>query len=198
MRTYFWILTACITLISCQKKTGNTAEQQLRTENFKLKQENDSLKRLIAQNDTPLLKEDTISKITAPNVSSATPKASDVIPKLPGRHALTLQWISWDYPGSVMITAGEDGWYKITGLQVDRKNSSNYLKINGRIRPLNNRELEFDGIIESKVETINAGEPCIRKGKKLYKATGTRKYWRLQDMINCEGGMVTDYVDIYF
>lgn len=191
MRTYLSLLTACICLAACKNKTGNTSEQQLRTENFRLKQENDSLKQLLARTDPSYLKTDTVSKITAPEASAGYPKIS-------GEHALTLQWISWDIPGSVTITEAEGGWYKINGQQIDTKNNRNYLKINGKIKPLSAAELEFDGTIESKVDMINAGKPCIRTGRKLFKATGTRKYWRLQDMINCEGGTVTDYIDIYF
>jgi hypothetical protein len=32
----------------------------------------------------------------------------------------------------------------------------------------------------------------------LFKSTKGRKYWRMQDMENCEGSGVVDYVDIYF
>lgn len=193
MRNYFSLLLACVLLSGCIKRTGNTSEQQLRTENFNLKRENDSLKRLLAQNEGPPLKADTLSENSQPvDSSSADPH------KLSGKHPLTLQWISWDFPGSALITEGEDGWYKISGQQIDRKNSQNYLKIKGKIRPLTAKELEFEGTIETKVQTINAGKPCIRTGRKIFRATGTRKYWRLQDMINCEGGTVTDYVDIYF
>lgn len=190
MKNSFLLFFTCVVLMACGKKTGNTVEQQLRKENFQLRQQNDSLKQILARNSADL-KADTLSKAAAPVAPSNTSKFI-------GKHALTLQWISWDEPGSVMITGGDGGWYKISGQQVDRKNRQNYLKINGKIRRLSPSELEFDGIIETKVETINGGEPCIRTGKKIFKATGTRKYWRLQDMINCEGGLVTDYVDIYF
>ena len=53
------------------------------------------------------------------------------------------------------------------------------------------------GEIETQVDHLNNGEPYLKTGKKLFKATGTRQYWRLQDMINCDGA-TTDYVDIYF
>ncbi|HXI00922.1 MAG TPA: hypothetical protein VNI52_11700 [Sphingobacteriaceae bacterium] len=193
MKTYLLLLIACfLCLLACNKKTGNTSEQQLRAENFKLKQENDSLKQLLTKTDTTSLKTDTVSQITT------LPPVSSNYPKIPGKHALTLQWISWDVPGSVNITEAEDGWYKITGQQIDKKNSENYLRINGKIKPVNASELEFEGTIESKITTINSGKPCVRTGRKIFKATGTRKYWRLQDMINCEGGMLTDYIDIYF
>lgn len=191
MKNYSLLFVACFFVSGCTRNTGNTSEQQLKADIFRLQQENDSLKRVLARNDT-ILKADTISKTPVESEPGVSPVS------ISGKHALTLQWISWDNPGSVMITEDKNGWYKITGQQVDQKNRQNYLKINGRIRPVSSTELEFDGTIETKVESINSGKPCLRTGTKIFKATGTRKYWRLQDMINCEGGMVTDYVDIYF
>lgn len=161
-------------------------EQRLRTENFELRKENDSLKSLIAKSSRTF-EGDTIQKLP-----EQVPQSSN--PTFLGKHALTLQWIGWDKPGSVTITADNDGWYSINGTQIG--GNGNYLKINGQIKPLNNQELEFEGKIETRVDHINAGEPCIRTGKKLFKATGMRKYWRLQDMISCDG-TTTDYVDIY-
>ena len=173
---------------SCKPGTEETTDQRLRTENFELKRENDSLRSIITKS-TRTFEGDTIQKLPeAP--------AKNTYRSFPGKHSLTLQWISWEKPGSVTITAIDDNWYSIQGSQTD--GHGNYLKINGRIRPLNDRELEFDGKIETLIESINDGQPCIRSGKNLFKATGTRKYWRLQDMINCEGGMLTDYIDIYF
>ena len=190
MRTLLLLLLVCTVLFSCRKKAGNTTEQKLRTENLELRQENDSLKRLLAQNAIRL-EADTLAKEP---VDDAPSQGGDIA----GKHALTLQWIGWDHPGSVTATPAANGWYRITGEQNDPKNKDNYLRIDGRIRHIGERELEFHGTIETKVDMINSGKPCVRTGRKIFKATGTRKYWRLQDMINCEGGLVTDYVDIYF
>lgn len=188
MKSSVIIIPVLILFVSCQPKEGANTEQRLRTENFELRRDNDSLK-LLLKRSLRSLEGDTIQKLPPKEAESP-------YPTFPGKHALTLQWISWDRPGSVSITEGYNGWHSIHGSQTDNK--GNYLKIDGRIKPLNNRELEFEGKIETRVDHINAGESCIRTGKKLFKATGTRKYWRLQDMINCEGGMITDYVDIYF
>lgn len=183
------LLTAILLLLcSCKPKNGDTTEERLRQQNFSLKKENDSLKSVI-EKLTRDYSGDTVQ--IAPEMP-----ASSTYPTFPGRHALTLQWISWDKPGSVMIKQHTDGWYTVEGGQ--NGENGNYLKIKGRIRPINDRELEFEGTIESSIDHINGGEPCIRTGTKYFKATGTRKYWRLQDMINCVGGNVTDYVDIYF
>jgi len=188
MKSYLIIIPFFLLFISCQRKEGPDIEQRLRTENFELRKENDSLKSVIARSER-IFEGDTIQNLQ-PEVTETS------YPTLTGKHALTLQWISWDKPGSAIIAAAEGGLYTIHGNQRDSK--GNYLNIDGRVKVLNNRELEFEGTIESRVDHINDGQPCIRTGKKIFKATGTRKYWRLQDMINCEGGMVTDYVDIYF
>lgn len=181
------LFIAFLGLIACKPKTGDTVAQNLRQENFELKKENDSLRSVIEKAERTF-EGDTIQKL--PETPIAQP-----YPTFSGKHALTLQWISWDKPGSVVITQSENGWYTIKGSQTGEKDS--YLRINGRIKPLNDRELEFEGTIEHNAHLITAGEPCIRTGKQLFKATGTRKYWRLQNMISCDGTS-TDYVDIYF
>lgn len=179
-------LLIALTFASCTNKPGDTTEERLRTENFELRQQNDSLRNLISKS-TRKIEGDTV--LTLPDSKPVNSNG-----ELTGKHPLTLQWISWDKPGNVTIVPGENGWYTITGRQ---ENHQNYLKINGRIKPLNAKELEFEGEIETRIESINNNEPCLKTGKKLFKATGERKYWRLQDMINCDG-TTTDYIDIYF
>jgi hypothetical protein len=114
-----------------------------------------------------------------------------------GKHAFTLQWISWDEPGSVEIQSAGNGWYTVQGGQESSEND-NFITIDGKLKPLSERELKFEGRIESQIDHLFGGEVCVREGEQLFKATGKRKYWRLQNMTNCEGGRVTDYVDIYF
>jgi hypothetical protein len=172
---------------SCKPKNGETADQHLRQENFDLRKENDSLKALIEKSERSY-EGDTIQKLPEPSTQSS-------YPTFPGKHDLTIQWISWEKPGSVTITPADSGWYTIKGSQNGEQGS--YLRIDGRIKPLNDRELEFVGNIEHNVHNISPDQPCIRTGKQLFKATGTRKYWRLQNMISCDG-TTTDYVDIYF
>ncbi|RYY51455.1 MAG: hypothetical protein EOO06_00185 [Chitinophagaceae bacterium] len=112
-----------------------------------------------------------------------------------GRHKLTLQWISWDKPGYADIQKADSGRYSIKGEQ--RNKGNEYLRISGLLTPISDEYLEFKGRIETKVIQGNAGEPCIRDGKMIFYAKGNRKYWRLQEMLNCDS-VVTDYVDIYF
>jgi len=186
MKSSITLFAALICAASCKPKTGDTADQHLRQENFELRKENDSLKAVIEKSERTF-EGDTVQK--EPVVVPTSPA-----PTIAGKHDLTLQWISWERPGSAMITASDNNSYNIKGSQADEK--GRYLKIEGKIKPLNDRELEFDGKIEHNVHS-SLGEPCVKTGKQLFKATGTRKYWRLQNMLNCDG-TTTDYVDIYF
>jgi len=112
-----------------------------------------------------------------------------------GKHMLSLQWISWDHFGAANVTNSR-GVYRIKGEQKGRGNTD-YLTIDGFITSIDEREFVFDGTIVSQVSHINGGAPCTREGEFVFKITGERKYWRLQQMDNpCDP--VTDYVDVYF
>lgn len=114
-----------------------------------------------------------------------------------GTHYLTLQWISWDELGEAEIEYLGDNKYSIVGEQRNPDNND-YLKINGTLEPISDKKLIFEGIVESQIEHLNQGEPCLKEGPIIFESTKNREYWRMQDMENCEGGMVLDYVDIYF
>ncbi len=118
--------------------------------------------------------------------------------KLVGTHLFSLQWISWDYFGNAKITpTATPNEYKIEGIQKSKEHKGDYVKINGTLTAVNAKHLIFNGTVETKVHHSNYGQPCVRTGKFNFKATGNRKYWRLQEMENpCDG--VTDYVDIFF
>lgn len=147
----------------------------------KLQKENDSLENVISKN---VLKPD-----------STLNKVDDTFKKVKGGvHPVTLQWIGWDKPGSVKVEPIEGDWYSIKGGQ--ENTSGQYLKIEGKIKRITEKELLFDGKIITKVTGINSGEPCLKNGEQTFFAKGDRKYFRLQNMTNCEGGTV-DYVDIY-
>lgn len=190
MKTGAIVFIAIVIMSSCYPKNGETTNQHLRQENFDLKKENDSLKAMISKSERSF-EGDTIQKISEP----APIKTPATLPALAGKHLVTLQWISWDRPGSVMIGPLDNGWHSIKGGQNGEQGG--YLRIDGKIKPLNDRELEFEGRIEHNVHNITSGEPCTRKGKQVFKATGTRKYWRLQQMLSCDS-TTTDYVDIFF
>ena len=99
--------------------------------------------------------------------------------------------------GTAEIKYLGDNKYSIVGEQRNPDNSD-YLKINGTLEPISDKKLTFEGTIESRIEHLNQGQACVKEGIKIFESTKNRKYWRMQDMENCEGGMVLDYVDIYF
>ena len=114
-----------------------------------------------------------------------------------GKHPLSLQWIGWEQPGTALITDLGNGLYQIKGQQ-QAKTGSDFLRIDGLLQVVSERELLFNGTIENKVSFNNKGASCLRKGIFHFKAASGKKYWRLQEMQNCEGGMVVDYVDLYY
>lgn len=112
-----------------------------------------------------------------------------------GRHKLSLQWISWDYFGAATISQ-RGGVFYLKGEQKSRKDKD-FVRVDGRITEINARDFRFDGTIVTQVSHINGGAPCERTGEMTFKITGSRKYWRLQEMDNpCD--TAADYVDIFF
>lgn len=113
-----------------------------------------------------------------------------------GRHKLSLQWISWDYFGTAMVT-NRRGVYTVKGEQKGRGKSTDFVRLDGVITSIDARQFKFDGRVIMQISHINGGKPCTREGEMTFKITGKRKYWRLQEMDNpCD--TATDYVDIYF
>ncbi len=112
-----------------------------------------------------------------------------------GRHKLALQWISWDYFGSATVT-NRNGVFYLKGEQKSRKDSD-FVRVNGVIKRIDAKSFVFDGTIITQVSYINGGQPCTREGEMTFKITGTRKYWRMQDIDNpCD--TAADYVDLFF
>jgi hypothetical protein len=114
-----------------------------------------------------------------------------------GVHSFTIQWITFNKatPGQVVIKPAKNGTYTIEGEQ--RDNSRNeYVTIKGTIEAAN-KNLNFNGKIVSRITSINNGQPCELNGPAVFRASGSRKYWRLQQMLNCDNE-TTDYIDIFF
>ena len=132
------------------------------------------------------------------SLASFSTLTAQTVPLRSGKHNLSLQWISWEKMGTVDIGAPDrNGVRNVKGSQRSDANDD-YLEIEGTLSEGSARELIFKGTIRSKVAGVNNGQLCEREGTYHFKATGKRKYWRLQEMDNCEGNRVTDYVDIYF
>lgn len=171
-------------LLSCNNGAKN---DHLTADNARLQRENDSIKN-IRPVEQPANQE-------KPQEEKSDKDAADAAALRAGFHPISLQWLGWDKAGRVEVKPAADGWYSITGGQFSAK--TDYLKIEGKVKRLSEKELEFDGTIETKISTINGGESCIRKGPQRFFGKGSRTYFRLQQMENCEGGNLVDYVDIY-
>jgi hypothetical protein len=113
-----------------------------------------------------------------------------------GKHSISLQWIDWEKVGTATISL-KNGKYFIKGFQKSDKTADS-LNIEGELTVINAKELRFTGKIFTQVSYVNNGQPCLRDGTYTFKATGNRRFWRLQEMTNCEQNNVVDYVDIYF
>ena len=69
------------------------------------------------------------------------------------------------------------------------------LTLDGTVTQIASDRFTFDGTIRIR-NAPDAGRDCVRTGPMLFQVTQNRKYWRLQNMEQCDG--LTDYVDIYF
>jgi hypothetical protein len=141
----------------------------------------------------------TITTVAAQKAEKYYPKVvvNDMVAKqmLVGAHRLSLQWISWDYFGKATVTE-KNGTLFIKGEQRGRGNDD-YVTMDGVITRVDAKEFTFEGDIITRVSHINKGEPCKRTGEMIFRITGNRKYWRLQQMDNpCDEA--ADYVDIFF
>ena len=175
---YAAIILFLLLLSGCQEKTTKTV---IGTDNKNLIAENDSLRKVIDSLRRPeAFTADTLAR------NAANPS---------GKNPVTLQWISWAEPGEATLDYLPDGSYQISGSQATEDRQ--YLNIMGVIKRVSERELEFDGTVETKVNFNNGGKPCIKTGKQRFIRSGNRKYYRMRDMENCGGGNVVDYVDIY-
>ena len=114
-----------------------------------------------------------------------------------GKHNITLQWISWAHPGTAMIKRSASGVYQIDGEQRSAKGEE-YLIIKGTLTVQPGNKLIFEGSIRTKAGIVNNGQECLREGKYDFIPVPSKKYWRLKQSQNCEGGMVTDYIDIQY
>ena len=107
---------------------------------------------------------------------------------------LTLQWISWDYRGRVRVS--ETGRARPSfRLARPRATAPGGSELDGDVIEIGERSFTFRGRIAI-TDTPDPGRNCLRDGTYEFRITGRRRYWRLQQMEQCDG--LTDYVDIYF
>jgi len=112
-----------------------------------------------------------------------------------GRHKISLQWISLDYFGTATVTERKGVLY-LKGRQDGRK-STDFVSVDGVIAWIDSKEFVFQGKVVTQISHIFGGKPCTRDGELVFRITGKRKYWRMQEIDNpCDEA--ADYVDIYF
>ena len=197
--SFLFLFSPFVLFYSC---TDKTEKNDLIEKEFTLQKKEIELKAKELALSEKQLKLDSIENtksqpIQVPNFEPSIKKEGE---DLAGNHNLTLQWISWQAPGKVTFTPISKDHYKIKGEQKGRKSNDEcqncFLTIDGTIEKLTPKSLRFTGKIESSIHHIQNGDPCVKEGTFDFISTGSRKYWRCQNMDGCDG--VTDYVDIYF
>lgn len=185
-----FLIFAIVTLmISCGE---NLKKEKNQTRIDRLIKENDSLKKVLSNNQ----QQPTDTLLASEKEAEAPPvKEAIITQKGEGKHPISLHWIGWDRPGNAILKQIDSEWFSISGSQKNK--AGDYLIIEGKIKRIGEKELEFTGIIVTKVSNNNGGEPCVKQGKQTFYGKGDRTYFRLQNMENCEGGMLVDYVDIF-
>lgn len=111
--------------------------------------------------------------------------------RLMNNSGITLQWLWTDTRGHLQATDADN----VVSIEGTQRNGDKSLSIKGDIVSIDKDRFTFRGTILM----VNAPEPgrhCARTGDFEFKATGKRRYWRLQQMQSCDH--LTDYVDIYY
>jgi len=104
---------------------------------------------------------------------------------------VTLQWLWSDDRGHLVATDKND----VVSIAGTQENAEGSLAIKGDIVSIDKDRFVFRGTILI-VDAPDQGRRCERTGDFEFKATGKRRYWRLQQMQTCDH--LTDYVDIYY
>ena len=137
------------------------------------------------------------SQITAPDGPGEHTIINDsaAMRRLLHNSGITLQWIGFETPARGHVRVFElNGQYRLTGSQAARRGGGR-VTVDGVVLAIDARSFTFRGRIVI-TDTPDPGRNCVRDGTYEFRATGTRRYWRLQQMEACDG--LTDYVDIYF
>jgi hypothetical protein len=134
---------------------------------------------------------------TSPPASGERTVVTDraALVRLRRNSGITLQWISFHQLGRGHVTVTErNGLVHLRGSQT-QNDSVGRVDLDGDVLAIGPRSFTFRG----RISIENAPDPdreCLRDGTYEFRATGTRRYWRLQNIEACDG--LADYVDIYF
>ena len=108
---------------------------------------------------------------------------------------ITLQWISFESPARGHVVARmRGGLLHLSGSQTARTGNGR-VTLDGDVLRIDARSFTFRGRIVI-TDAPDPGRNCVRDGTYEFRATGTRRYWRLQAIEACDG--LADYVDVYF
>ena len=121
------------------------------------------------------------------------PISKELHNRLIGLHKLRLQWLE---PKTSTINIEYKNGVYYGKSEIIRDND--YLYIDGTFEITDANNIYFTGEIREKVSYLNNGQECLRNGTYHFKAYSGRQYWRMQEMANCEGNGVVDYIDIFF
>lgn len=111
--------------------------------------------------------------------------------RLMNNSGISLQWL-WSAQRGQLTATDENDLVRIEGTQANHEGT---LKIKGDIVSIASDRFIFRGTILI-LDAPDKGRRCERNGEFEFRATGKRKYWRLQQMEACGG--LTDYVDVYY
>ena len=111
--------------------------------------------------------------------------------RLLGNSGITLQWL-WSASRGQLNAKDENGVVRLEGTQ---SNFEGTLKIKGEVVSIGSDRFVLRGTILI-LDAPDKGRRCERTGDYEFRATGKRKYWRMQKMEACGG--LTDYVDVYY
>ena len=124
------------------------------------------------------------------NDSIALKNSKNKFQNLAGKHQLSFSNDeNLPFYGGIFFKANGGDKYEVEGSATSGKNS---LKIEGKIRRVSEKHLNFEGEI---TQNIN-GKIYKRTGKTTFFDENKGNFWRLQNKINGEG--FVDYIDIHF
>jgi hypothetical protein len=123
----------------------------------------------------------------------AAPRDAAALQRLRRNSGITLQWIGWDRRGRLHVR-DEGGRTLLEGGQRARDGRGR-LELDGELVWIMSDRFRFRGRILI-ADTPDPGRNCLREGDFTFQVTRGRRYWRLQEMEQCNG--LADYVDIYF
>jgi len=111
--------------------------------------------------------------------------------RLLNNSGVTLQWL-WSAKRGKMNAIDDNDVVRLEGTQANHEGT---LKVKGEVVSIGRDSFVLRGTILI-LDAPDKGRRCERTGDYEFKATGKRKYWRMQQMEACGG--LTDYVDIYY